>query len=192
MGLSIVIDTTRSRVLMRVGKKHRSQALEADALHFSTDILSSSVVIAGLVAVYIGERIKGSNPGLAGLVFRADAFAALGVSVIIVYVRWESGPGGRWARSWTTPRAAWTPASSRPWPSLPGVLAVDRVRARESGPTSFVDVTLAVARTASLEEAHAIATRAEDRVREPGAARRRHGARGPGGPRRQEPAGAHL
>ena len=47
MGTSIGIDVTRSRALMRTAKKHNSQALEADALHFSTDVWSSSVVIAG-------------------------------------------------------------------------------------------------------------------------------------------------
>jgi len=46
---SIVIDITRSRALYRVAKKYNSQALEADALHFSTDIWSSSVVLVGLV-----------------------------------------------------------------------------------------------------------------------------------------------
>jgi cation diffusion facilitator family transporter len=47
---SIVIDFTRSRALLRVAKKHNSAALEADALHFSTDIWSSTVVLFGLIA----------------------------------------------------------------------------------------------------------------------------------------------
>jgi cation diffusion facilitator family transporter len=48
MATSIVIDFTRSRALYRVAKKYDSQALEADALHFTTDIWSSAVVILGL------------------------------------------------------------------------------------------------------------------------------------------------
>ena len=52
MGISIVVDITRSRALMRTAKKHGSQALEADALHFSTDVWSSCVVIAGLAGSY--------------------------------------------------------------------------------------------------------------------------------------------
>ncbi len=55
MGTSIIIDATRSRILMRAAKKHNSQALEADALHFSTDIWSSSVVILGLIAVLVAR-----------------------------------------------------------------------------------------------------------------------------------------
>ena len=58
MGISIVVDFSRSRVLSRAAKKYQSQALEADALHFSTDIWSSSVVIIGLaLAVVVNVRI---------------------------------------------------------------------------------------------------------------------------------------
>jgi cation diffusion facilitator family transporter len=45
MGTSIVIDISRSRALYRVARKHNSQALEADALHFSSDVWSSLTVI---------------------------------------------------------------------------------------------------------------------------------------------------
>ena len=55
--MSIVVDIGRSRALMRVAKKHQSQALEADALHFSTDVWSSSVVLAGLGFVSLSERL---------------------------------------------------------------------------------------------------------------------------------------
>ena len=59
MGVSIVIDFSRSRALSRVARKYNSQALEADALHFSTDIWSSAVVIAGLALVRYGEHRGG-------------------------------------------------------------------------------------------------------------------------------------
>ena len=36
--VSIIIDIARSRALYKVARKYNSQALEADALHFSTDI----------------------------------------------------------------------------------------------------------------------------------------------------------
>ena len=59
MGTSIAIDATRSRILSRAAKKYNSQALEADALHFSTDIWSSSVVILGLIGVTLARSIPG-------------------------------------------------------------------------------------------------------------------------------------
>ena len=76
---SIVIDFTRSRALYRVAKKHNSQALEADALHFSTDIWSSTVVLFGLICYqFLGW-------------YRADSIAALLVAVIVLYVSYQLG-----------------------------------------------------------------------------------------------------
>src|ERR1019366_8998194 len=56
MATSIVIDISRSRVLSRIAKKYNSQALEADALHFETDVWSSAVVIVGL-AIWVCWRL---------------------------------------------------------------------------------------------------------------------------------------
>src|SRR5450755_2608674 len=55
MFLSIAVDAWRSRALGRIATKYDSQALEADALHFSTDIWSSGVVILGLGLVLAGR-----------------------------------------------------------------------------------------------------------------------------------------
>jgi cation diffusion facilitator family transporter len=75
---SIIIDITRSRALYKVAKKHNSQALEADALHFSTDIWSSAVVLLGLICANFGF-------------FFADSVAALMVAVIVLYVSFKLG-----------------------------------------------------------------------------------------------------
>ena len=85
MGISIIIDITRSRALMKAAKAHNSQALEADALHFSTDVWSSSVVIIGLVMVRAGDILQ-----LPWLV-KADAIAALVVACIVIYVSGRLG-----------------------------------------------------------------------------------------------------
>ncbi|MEI7522681.1 MAG: cation diffusion facilitator family transporter [Mariniphaga sp.] len=75
---SIIIDINRSRMLSRVAKKHNSQALEADALHFSTDIWSSTVVLFGLICANFGW-------------YSADAAAALGVAIIVLSVSYKLG-----------------------------------------------------------------------------------------------------
>lgn len=76
---SIAIDFTRSRALYRVAKRHNSQALEADALHFSTDIWSSAVVLFGLICYqFLGWH-------------KADSIAALFVAVIVLYVSYQLG-----------------------------------------------------------------------------------------------------
>src|SRR5205807_6532857 len=84
LAVSMVVDWWRSRELRRIARKYDSQALEADALHFSTDIFSSAVVMLGLGLVALGHLW----PGNVWLV-RADSIAALVVSVIIVYVSWR-------------------------------------------------------------------------------------------------------
>src|SRR5690348_8488602 len=71
MGLSMIVDWWRSRALGKIATKYDSQALEADALHFSTDIWSSGVVIVGLALVAIGRAY-----GL-GWLRVADPIAAL-------------------------------------------------------------------------------------------------------------------
>ncbi len=165
MGLSIVIDLSRSRALMKVAKKHNSQALEADALHFSTDVWSSSVVIAGLGAVALGQWLHNHSPVRADWLFRADAVAALGVSAIVVYVSLRLG---RRTVSVLLDSAPYGMAAQieQEVARLPGVSAVQRVRLRQSGPATFVDMTLAVPRSASLEEAHATAEKAEAAIQQ--------------------------
>jgi cation diffusion facilitator family transporter len=75
---SIIIDINRSRMLSRVAKKYNSQALEADALHFSTDIWSSTVVLLGLICANFGF-------------YFADSIAALGVAFIVLFVCYRLG-----------------------------------------------------------------------------------------------------
>src|SRR6266850_2638714 len=83
MILSIGVDAWRSRALGRIALKYNSQALEADALHFSTDIWSSSVVILGLLLVQLGHTYQ-----IAWL-RQADPIAALFVAGVVVYVSWR-------------------------------------------------------------------------------------------------------
>ena len=82
---SIVIDVWRSKKLHRAAVKYNSQALEADALHFSTDIWSSSVVLFGLICVTIGKTW-----GLPWLYY-GDSIAALMVALIVIHVSWKMG-----------------------------------------------------------------------------------------------------
>ena len=81
--VSLIVDISRSAMLRRVAREHRSQALEADALHFTTDILSSAVVLIGLACVWAA---RWTEPGsfLHAALIRADAAAALGVAAIVV------------------------------------------------------------------------------------------------------------
>lgn len=159
MAVSIVVDISRSRILYRAARKHKSQALEADALHFSTDIWSSAVVIGGLALVWLSERLGPEWSWLA----KADAVAALGVALIVIYVSLQLGKRTVAALLDAAPPGLAERITFEA-SQMPGVHSVGPVRVREAGPSTFVDLTVNVDRSASLEEAHQIATAVDDRV----------------------------
>lgn len=163
MGISIVIDVSRSRALARVAKKHHSQALEADALHFSTDVWSSTVVIAGLAMVRLAEWLQ-----IEWLV-KADAIAALGVAAIVVYVSLQLGQ--RTVAALLDAAPSGMKDSVIQAVQIPGVLEVKQARLRQSGAETFADLTLTVEPGTSVERAHDIASAAEAKVQDliPGA-----------------------
>ncbi len=147
---SIVVDISRSRVLYRAARKYNSQALEADALHFSTDIWSSGVVILGLFFVKLGEWV----PGLAFL-HQADSVAAIMVGLIVVYVSIQLGIRTIQALLDTAP-AGMEKEIIAAVESLPGVTDCHSVRLRYSGPQLFVDIHILVDGNQTLKEAHSL------------------------------------
>src|ERR1700691_2927786 len=156
MGISIVVDVWRSRRLRRIADKYDSQALHADALHFSTDIWSSSVVILGLALVLLGRTY--SIPWLA----KADPIAALFVAVIVVYV------SSRLARQTIDTLLDAAPAGVRGHIieadySVDGVLDVDRVRIRRAGSRYFTDVSVAMSRTVTFQKSEQVANEVAER-----------------------------
>jgi cation diffusion facilitator family transporter len=153
LGAAIAIDFGRSRALGRVARQHASEALEADALHFSTDVWSTLVVLVGVAAVWLGQRT-----GLPWLAY-ADPIAALGVAGVVIWVASQLGRRTLDALLDAAPRGLQTRiqvAVER----LEGVRA-ERVRVRRAGNRHFVDVTISVARSASLEQAHALSDEVE-------------------------------
>ena len=160
MGTSIVIDVTRSRMLMAAAKKHNSQALEADALHFSTDILSSSVVILGLILVLIGRAFP-------NLVFleKGDAIAALVVAVIVIFVSGELGFRSIQALLDAAPKNGEREQIVRQVGKMKGITDVHAVRIRSSGANWFVDMHVTMDGNMSLKDSHTLTEKVEKKVR---------------------------
>ncbi len=156
MATSIAVDYTRSRALKRVAEKYQSQALEADALHFSTDVWSSLVVICGLGLVYLAEVLK--YPWLK----HADAIAALGVASIVVWISWRLGKKNIDDLLDAVPsdlQAKVTRAAT-----VRGIQEIKRVRVRRAGPEVFADMTVSVAENTPLGRSHEIASEIETAV----------------------------
>lgn len=148
---SIVIDFFRARTLRRVAGETSSEALEADALHFSSDMWSSVAVLIGLGGVALGFPLS-------------DAIAALVVAVFICVAGWRLGRRTIDTLTDTAPvgvseRVA---AIAR---TMPGVVAVDRVRARPAGAVLFVDLGVGVSRTLPLDRVSAIKDRLSAAIR---------------------------
>jgi len=164
MFVSMAVDFWRSRALGKIASKYDSQALEADALHFSTDIWSSAVVVLGLVLVLVGRSY-----GISWLA-SADPVAALCVAVIVVYV------SSRLARRTIDALLDAVPGDERgkivaEIAKVDGLLEVDRVRIRRAGNRYFADVTVGLARNVTFQRSEQISAAVTDAVRQvlPGA-----------------------
>jgi cation diffusion facilitator family transporter len=140
IAVSIVIDISRSRALSRVAKKYRSQALEADALHFSSDIWSSLTVLGGLVFVSFGYT-------------RFDSIAALAVAVMVLVVSYRLGRRTIDALMDRVPDGLAQEIEEK-IKTVDGVQEVRSLRVRMSGPKAFVDATVGLRRTMPFERAH--------------------------------------
>jgi cation diffusion facilitator family transporter len=148
---SIVVDFFRARVLYRVAGETASEALEADALHFGSDMWSSVAVLIGLGAVWLGYGF-------------ADSAAAAVVAVFICIAGWRLGRRTIETLTDTAPAGAaakLTAVAAR----VPGVVAIERVRVRQAGGVQFVDLIVGVSRTLALDRVAALKGRIEAAVR---------------------------
>ncbi len=160
MGVSIVVDYSRSRILYRAARKYNSQALEADALHFRTDIWSSSVVILGLIGLTVARRV----PSLTWLE-KADAVAALVVALIVIYVSGELGWRTISALLDAAPRGMVERVEQAAL-SVSEVQDAHAVRIRPSGARWFVDLHVTMRGNIHLKRAHATTELIEEAVRQ--------------------------
>ncbi|HZR67030.1 MAG TPA: cation-efflux pump [Terriglobales bacterium] len=147
---SMAVDFWRSRALGTIAAKYDSQALQADALHFSTDIWSSGVVAFGLGLVYVGRRWQ--VPWLAD----ADPIAALFVAGVIMFV------STRLARRTVDALLDAAPAGARAkiiaaLENIEGLLEIDRVRIRRAGNHYFADVSVGLARNVTFQRSGQLA-----------------------------------
>jgi cation diffusion facilitator family transporter len=142
---SIAVDFFRSRTLHRIARQTASEALAADALHFSSDMCSSIAVLIGLCGVALGYAWADAAAALVVAVFICIAGLRLGRRTIGTLT--DTAPAG------VSERVA---AIAR---QVPGVVNIERVRARPAGAVLFVDLGVGVSRTLPLERVSAITER---------------------------------
>ena len=140
--ISIIVDINRVYTLRKVAKETGSQALEADALHFASDLAGSALVLLGLIAALFGFKY-------------GDALAAIGVAVFIAIAGWRLGRRTIDTLLDTAPKGVAERISSLV-AGVPGVVEVSELRLRSSGAESFGEITVAVSRTLPLDQVKAI------------------------------------
>lgn len=140
--VSIVVDFFRARVLYRVAKETSSEALEADALHFGSDMWSSVAVLVGLIGVALDYP-------------SADAIAAIVVAVFICIAGWRLG-----RRTIDTLTDVAPPGAADQVRDIAlhvrGVVDAERVRVRTVGDRIFVDLAVSVSRTLPFDQVAAV------------------------------------
>lgn len=139
---AIIIDVTRSRALSKVAKKHNSQALEADALHFSTDVWSSSVVLLGLICANFGF-------------FFADSIAALFVAILVVSVSLKLGKKSIDVLLDTAPQEKVHMVEVL-LSATPEVISYHDLKIRSAGANTFIKVKVHLQPDLSLKQVHEI------------------------------------
>lgn len=141
--VSIVIDITRSRALMKTAKKYNSQALEADALHFSTDIASSAVVLVGLAGAYFN-------------LYAADAVSALIVAVIVIWISYKMGKKSIAALMDSSPKEL-IEIVNKIGSQTDEINHIHDIRVRTAGADVFVEANIHINPNMTVAEAHEIA-----------------------------------
>lgn len=152
MGISILVDYTRSRALLRTAKAYRSQALEADAVHFSTDIWSSMVVIFGLVLTLAGFK-------------HGDSLAAIGVAIFVLYISGNLLKKTIDALTDSIPKEI-EPKIRQVMKTIEGIYSYRYLRVRQSGSKIFVDMYVHINRTVPFEQAHHVTDEVESKISE--------------------------
>jgi len=149
---SIGIDITRSRALSKAAKKYNSQALEADALHFSSDILSSGVVLIGLVAYTINFRA-------------ADSISSIIVAFVVVVVSYRLGKRAINVLLDAAPQGI-NEKVKKIIQDMKIVHDVHDIKIRNSGPDIFIEMNIHLQGETPLQDAHKIASAIEEEIQE--------------------------
>lgn len=156
MIVAIIVDYSRSRALLHVARKIGSQALEADALHFQTDIWSSLIVIAGLAIVFFSHMWH-----LPRWLTQADALAALGVSLMVLWVSLHLAKNTSDILLDRAPQEIDGHILNHIH-QIKDVSEVRRLRTRRAGNKLFADVVITASRILSFEQIHTLSERVEE------------------------------
>ena len=150
--VAIATDLTRWLGLRAVARKTGSQALAADAMHFASDLLSSTLVLIGLIASAYGFK-------------QGDALAAVGVSIFIAIAGYHLAQSTLDTLLDAAPEGL-ADTLRAVVARTPGVVDVQFIKLRPNGSHVLGEIGIAVARTLPIERVAAIEAEVLRRVAE--------------------------
>ncbi|MCX8040646.1 MAG: cation diffusion facilitator family transporter [Planctomycetota bacterium] len=156
MGISALVNLLVSSYLMAVGRRCDSIALQADAWHLRTDVLTSFGVMAALAVIWAGDRWWGVD------LWWVDPVVAIAVALLILRAgaQLTSEAGGDLIdRSLPMPERSWIIAHIRAL--YPRITGFHDLRTRKAGRHRFVEVHLVVPEDLNIRAAHALAESVE-------------------------------
>jgi cation diffusion facilitator family transporter len=151
VGLTVIVPLVWSRYELRVGKAANSPSLMAEARHYQTDVLSSLIVFASVVA--------------SGLGFALDRVGALLIVPFIAKSGWDLMADGMKVLLDASLDAETLGQVRTIIESFPGVKEVKSVVGRNSGRYRFLQADIEV-RTSDLERAHRLSEELERAIKE--------------------------
>jgi len=152
----IVVKEILFRYVNRVGQNVESTAVQTDAWHHRSDALTSAAAFIGISVALIGGEGWQSADDWAAL-FACAVIAANGIRLLrpAFYEIMD-----------TAPRAKIVRAICRVASSVPGVVEVEKCRARKMGLDFYVDLHARVDGNISVHEGHEIAHRVKRAIQQ--------------------------
>jgi cation diffusion facilitator family transporter len=157
---SVLCDIQRSRALRRIADKYKSPAIEADAVHFKADFITSAIALSGILITYIAQKAKVST-GVYTLVDVATTCAVLVIVIRMVFRILIKSAGVLLDRTVPDQAAMVKDIVA----GMPEVIDIEKVRTREAGKQTFVDLTVEVDRNLSVESSYSIGKQVEEKIK---------------------------
>ncbi|HEY5992039.1 MAG TPA: cation diffusion facilitator family transporter [Candidatus Udaeobacter sp.] len=154
--VAVIVKEVLFRYVIRLGRKVESTAVKTDAWHHRIDAMTSTAAFIGISIALIGGKPWQS----------ADDWAALVACVLIGWNGYRLARPAFFEIMDTAPRGKFIRSIREAARSVPGVVEVEKCRARKMGLDFYVDLHVGVDGNMSVHEGHEIAHRVKRAIQQ--------------------------
>lgn len=152
ISISIICSIFSSKLLKKGSIYYKSQALEADGLHYTSDVYSSFVVLLGLIFTKYGFSLF-------------DSIAAIFVAILILFATYKLLLRAISDLMDTYPEEI-KEGTKNILKTFENIKEIEKMRVRKSGPTIFMELTLKTNSSFSVFQSHELSKEIEDKLKE--------------------------